>query len=93
MCIRDRDYPTKIQNMLRGRNVSDVIMVKDEYIKSWVELGGIAPLDEFVAESDVISLDNLWAGGVNRFRYNTQTLSLIHIYLGIQMISKYESYL
>ena len=67
------DYPTKIQNMLRGRNVSDVIMVKDEYIKSWVELGGIAPLDEFVAESDVISLDNLWAGGVNRFRYNTQT--------------------
>ena len=27
-------YPTKIQNMLRGRNVSDVIMVKDEYIKS-----------------------------------------------------------
>lgn len=67
------DYPTKIQNMLRGRNVSDVIMVKDEYIKSWVELGGIAALDEFVAESEVISVENLWEGGVNRFRYNTQT--------------------
>lgn len=71
--VATSDYPTKIQNMLRGRNVADVIMVKDEYIKPWVELGGIAALDSYVAESEVISLDALWEGGVNRFRYDTQT--------------------
>ena len=64
------DYETKINNVLRGRNVPDVIIAGDGEIKPWIEQGGIEPLDSYVANSEKIKLDEMWADGVNRYRYD-----------------------
>ena len=64
------DYETKITTSLMGRNVPDVIVAGDGEIKPWIERGGIEPLDSYIASSDVIKLDEMWADGVNRYRYN-----------------------
>ena len=64
------DYETKINNVLRGRNVPDVIIAGDGEIKPWIEQGGIEPLDSYVASSDKINLEEMWADGVNRYRYD-----------------------
>ena len=68
--VPSEDYETKIDNVLRGRNVPDVIVAGDGEIKPWIEEGGIEPLDSYVASSDVINLDKMWADGVNRYRYD-----------------------
>ena len=53
------DYETKINNVLRGRNVPDVIIAGDGEIKPWIEQGGIEPLDSYVANSfAILSLQN-----------------------------------
>ncbi len=64
------EYETKIDNVLRGRNVPDVIVAGDGEIKPWIEQGGIEPLDSYLASSNVISLDKMWADGINRYRYD-----------------------
>lgn len=68
--IPSGDYESKINNALRGRNVPDVIVAGDGEIKSWIDKGGIAALDDFVAESDEIDLDEMWQDGVDRYRYD-----------------------
>lgn len=67
------DYEVKITNALRGRRVPDVIVAGDGEIKSWIDMGGIAKLDEFAANSTEIDLDSMWADGVNRYRYDVNT--------------------
>ena len=64
------DYELKITTTLKGRNVPDVIVAGDGEIKQWIENGGIEPLDDYVANSDVIDLDKMWSDGVNRYRYD-----------------------
>lgn len=64
------DYETKIGNALRGRSAPDVIIAGDGEIKPWIENGGIAALDDFVANSEAIKLDEMWQDGVNRYRYD-----------------------
>ena len=68
--IPSGDYETKIDNVLRGRNVPDVIVAGDGEIKPWIEQGGIEPLDSYVASSDVIDLEKIWEDGINRYRYD-----------------------
>ena len=64
------DYEMKIDNVLRGRNVPDVIVAGDGEIKPWIEEGGIEELDSYVANSSVIDLSKMWVDGVNRYRYD-----------------------
>lgn len=65
------DYEQKVTNALRGRNVPGVIVAGDGEIKSWIGKGGIAALDEFAANSEVIDLDDMWQDGVARYRFDT----------------------
>ena len=64
------DYETKIDNVLKGRNVPDVIVAGDGEIKPWIEQGGIEPLDTYVQSSSIIDLNKMWEDGVNRYRYD-----------------------
>ena len=64
--VPSEDYETKIDNVLRGRNVPDVIVAGDGEIKPWIEQGGIEPLDSYIANSNVINLEKIWADGINR---------------------------
>lgn len=68
--IPSGDYESKISNALRGRSVPDVIVAGDGEIKQWIELGGIAAIDEYVENSTVINLEDMWEDGVNRYRYD-----------------------
>lgn len=68
--IPSGDYETKVTNALRGRNVPDVIVAGDGEIKSWIEKGGIATLDDYVAESEELDLEAMWPDAVNRYRYD-----------------------
>lgn len=70
--IPSGEYETKIDNVLRGRNVPDVIVAGDGEIKPWIEQGGIEPLDSYVSSSSVINLDKMWPDGINRYRYDVQ---------------------
>ena len=71
--IPSGDYETKVTNALRGRNVPDVIIAGDGEIKSWIEKGGIAVLDDYVAESKELDLDEMWSDAVNRYRYDVSS--------------------
>lgn len=68
--IPSGDYETKIDNVLGGKNVPDVIVAGDGEIKQWIDDGAIAPLDDYVANSTEIDLDKMWEDGVNRYRYD-----------------------
>ena len=68
--VPSSDYETKIDNVLKGRNVPDVIVAGDGEIKPWIEQGGIEPLDSYVESSSIINLDEMWSDGVNRYRYD-----------------------
>ena len=68
--IPSGDYETKLNNSLRGRNVPDVVIAGDGEVKQWIDQGAIAELDGLAAQSSVINLDEMWADGVNRYRYD-----------------------
>lgn len=68
--IPSGDYETKVTNALRGKNVPDVIVAGDGEIKSWIEKGGIAVLDDYAAESETLNIDGMWEDAVNRYRYD-----------------------
>lgn len=70
--IPSDSYEMKIDNVLKGRNVPDVIVAGDGEIKPWIEEGGIEPLDSYVSSSSVIDLNKMWEDGVNRYRYDIQ---------------------
>lgn len=67
------DYQTKINNNMRGSNVFDVFVAGDGEIKPWIEAGYIEPLDEYLNNSNVLSLDKMWSEGVSRYRYNVSS--------------------
>ncbi len=69
--IPTADYQTKINNNMRGSNTFDVFVAGDGEIKPWIEAGYIEPVDGYLADSSVLSLDKMWAEGVSRYRYDT----------------------
>ncbi len=71
--IPSGDYETKIDNVLGGKNVPDVIVAGDGEIKQWIDDGAITPLDDYAANSTEIDLDKMWEDGVNRYRYDVDS--------------------
>jgi len=71
--IPSEDYATKIGNALRSKNPPDVLIAGDGEIKPWIELGGLASLDEYLENSSVFDLSDFWEEGQNRYLYNTET--------------------
>ena len=67
--IPSGDYQTKITNSLYSRTPPDVLLAGDGEIKPWIEVGGLAVLDNFLKES-TIDLDDFWEEGQNRYYYN-----------------------
>ena len=71
--IPSEDYATKIGNALRSKNPPDVLIAGDGEIKPWIELGGLASLDEYLDNSQVFDLSDFWEEGQNRYLYNVET--------------------
>ena len=71
--IPSEDYGTKIRNALASRNAPDVLIAGDGEIKPWIENGGLANLDDYLANSTVFDLSDFWEEGQNRYLYNVET--------------------
>ena len=71
--IPNSDYGIKITNSLYSRTPPDILIAGDGEIKPWIELGGLAPLDEFLEKSTEIDIDDFWEEGQNRYYYNPTT--------------------
>lgn len=66
------EYYTNVAQIMAGSRTPDVVYVGDDVVKSWATLGYILPLDDFVEESTVIDLDDMWESGIQRYRYNVE---------------------
>lgn len=71
--IPNSDYGIKITNSLYSRTPPDILIAGDGEIKPWIELGGLAPLDEFLEKSTEIDINDFWEEGQNRYYYNPTT--------------------
>lgn len=68
--IPSGDYAIKITNSLYSKTPPDVLLAGDGEIKPWIELGGLAVLDDFLDDSTEIDIDDFWEEGQNRYYYN-----------------------
>lgn len=71
--IPNSDYEIKITNSLYSSTPPDILLAGDGEIKPWIELGGLAPLDEYLKDSTEIDIDDFWEEGQNRYYYNAVT--------------------
>ena len=71
--IPNSDYGIKINNALYSQTPPDILIAGDGEIKPWIELNGLAPLDDFLEKSTEIDIDDFWEEGQNRYYYNPQT--------------------
>lgn len=59
--------------LLAGSNPPDVVYLDDEYFKGFVQEGYLECLDDYVANSENMDLNDFWDSAVARFRYNADT--------------------
>ena len=64
------DYSTKLKAAITGRQVPDVFYIDPGSVQSFVNSGVIMDITEQVEKSETIDLDNIWAYGVDSYRYD-----------------------
>ena len=70
----NEDYKTTSEAGLRSSKANvDVLYVGDSDFKSFAEQGYLEPLDNYLANSKEVVIDEMWATSVNRFKYDTTT--------------------
>ena len=68
------DYFESSQSALRQSKAKvDILYVGDSDFKSFAELGYLEPLDNYIATSSEIVIEDMWETSVNRFKYDTTT--------------------
>lgn len=66
-------YYESVEQVLSGNRTPDVVYVGDDICKSWADNDYIIPLDDYVKNSSVIDLSDMWESGIKRYRYDTKT--------------------
>ncbi|ADL50998.1 ABC transporter substrate-binding protein [Clostridium cellulovorans] len=74
------EYTTKIQAAIAAKNVPDVFYVNPGEVKAWVNSGVLADITEYVEGSTDVKLADLWEKGVNKYRFDGETLGKGAIY-------------
>ena len=68
------DYGTSAKTALKASKAKvDVLYVGDSDFKSFAELGYLEPLDDYLAKSKEVVIEDMWETSVNRFKYDTAT--------------------
>jgi len=68
------DYRNKSFTALQRTKASvDVLYVNDTDFKDFAEKGYLEPLDEYIAKSQQINIDEMWATSMSRFKYDVNT--------------------
>lgn len=65
-------YESLMERTASGSKCPDVFYVEDNYFKRWVELGFIAPLEEYLTET-TIDFSDVWSNAIQRYRYDPST--------------------
>ena len=64
------NYYEAVEQIIAGNRCPDVVYVGDDVCKSWATNGYIVALDDYVSNSEIIDLDNMWESGIQRYRYD-----------------------
>ena len=67
------EYATKLKAAITGKQVPDVFYIDPGSVQSFVGSGVVADITEYVESSDAIDLDNVWAYGVDSYRFDGTT--------------------
>lgn len=68
------DYSDTLGITLNGSNAPDVFYVGDSGYKSYAELGYLYDITDFVEQSQIYNVEEMWDNVVTRYKYDTQTL-------------------
>ena len=74
------EYNTKIQAAIAAKNLPDVFYVTPGNLKAWANAGVVADITEYVESSEDIKLSEIWEKGVNKYRYDGETIGKGAIY-------------
>lgn len=74
------EYATKLKAAITGKQVPDVFYIDPGSVQSFVQSGVVADITEHVESSDAIDLDNIWAYGVDSYRFDGTTQGTGAIY-------------
>jgi len=64
------DYTTKMNTMIAGNSAPDVIFTSDGDFPRWVKQGAFLDITPMVEISTKLDLNDMWEGGLNRYRYD-----------------------
>lgn len=68
------EYATKLRAAIVGGQVPDVFYVDPGSVEAYVNAGVIQDITDEVEASDVVDLDNMWAYGIDSYRYDGDSL-------------------
>lgn len=74
------EYATKLKAAITGRQVPDVFYIDPGSVQSFVKSGVVADITSYVESSDSIDLKNVWAYGVDSYRFDGTTQGKGSIY-------------
>jgi ABC-type sugar transport system, periplasmic component len=74
------EYTAKIQASIAARKMPDVFYISPGQVKAWVNAGLLLNITKYVQHSKIIKLDNMWAYGVNIYRYDGKMVGKGAIY-------------
>jgi multiple sugar transport system substrate-binding protein len=69
-------YEDKIKVMFAGKVAPDVIFMYPTALASWVELGALEPLDDYLARSDDVSREDYFPAMLDTFTYKDKLYGL-----------------
>lgn len=68
------DYGTSVTQALRmSKAAVDILYVGDSDFKKYAEAGYLEPLDDYLATSSEVVIEEMWETSVNRFKYDVNT--------------------
>ncbi|WP_078550397.1 ABC transporter substrate-binding protein [Litchfieldia alkalitelluris] len=73
-------YDTKLKAAIAGRKIPDVFFYNPAQVKAYVNSGVLKDITEFVEGSEDVQIDDIWAAGVAKYRFDGTTLGQGAIY-------------
>lgn len=73
-------YDTKLKSAIAGRKIPDVFFYNPAQVKAYVNSGVLLDITEAVENSEDVKLDDIWEKGVDKYRFDGETLGEGSIY-------------
>ncbi|AYA78400.1 sugar ABC transporter substrate-binding protein [Bacillus sp. Y1] len=73
-------YDTKLKSAIAGRKIPDVFFYNPAQVKAYVNSGVLLDITEQVEGSADVKIDDIWEAGINKYRFDGETLGQGAIY-------------